>query len=77
VERIKMVEFITFILIVALAYAGVKFIGEKEEKDEYENINLDDYKDYDPQIPDIDIESPDSNEILTPKKVFELADLEI
>jgi hypothetical protein len=77
VERIKMVEFITFILIVALVYAGVKFIGEKEEKDEYENINLDDYKDYDPQIPDIDIESPDSNEILTPKKVFELADLEI
>ncbi|MFW6001664.1 MAG: cell wall hydrolase [Halanaerobium sp.] len=76
-----MIEFITFMVIVALAYAGVKLVGEKDKKEDrkdYKDIDLDDYKDYDPPIPDFDVDKPDDDDkILSSKEVFELADIEI
>jgi cbb3-type cytochrome oxidase subunit 3 len=71
-----MTETILFFALLAAAVYYV-FKNQKEEKDknDYENIDLDDLINQNPDIPDITYS--DSSELLQPAEVFELSDREI
>lgn len=71
-----MTETILFFALLAAAVYYV-FKNQKEEKDknDYENVDLDDLINQNPDIPDITYS--DSSELLQPAEVFELSDREI